>query len=209
MGFPTRTEVDAKARASAYEVEVERGLVEIYRAFPIIPRNAANDSMISEICTTFLGVPKGEVAPTLPTFRSAVEADPTLLGGGGNGVSTETVERQKLRILGDIEKLLAGVMNSFDLRAEIKKLSLQSLEQVQARKAQIIERQRLSKLPTTEIREEIAASRPAPGRYHPYDTLPPEITANELKTILRSHKANLYLRRYGAEQLNDKLFGRI
>jgi hypothetical protein len=208
MGFPTKTEVEEKARAAAYEVEKERNLVEIYKAFPTIPRNMANDQMIEEICAHFLETKVGEVAPTLSTFRSAVEADPSLLGGGSSGVSTEAVARQKLKVLEDIEKLLTGIMSPFDLRAEIKKLSFQSLEQVQARKAQIIERQRLSKLPTAEIREAIAASRPAPGRYHPYETLPADMTADELKKILRSYRANEFLRRFSAAQLNDRLFGR-
>ena len=150
----------------------------------------------------------GEVAPNLSTFRSAVEADPTLLGGGVNGVSIEAVASQKNKVLADIEKLLDGIMTPFDLRNEIKKLSFQTLQQVQARKQQIIERQRLDKLPLSQIREEVAASRPALGRYHPYDTLPPELTATELKTILRSYKANSYQRKFGAAQLNDRLFGR-
>ncbi len=209
MAFPTKAEQDAKAQHAVYEADKGRGLQEIYRAFPIIPRNTANDKMIDEICAHFLSIEIGEVAPTLSTFRSAVEADPTLLGGGGDGVSIEPVAQQKLKILADIEKLLAGIMSPLDLRSELKKLSFWSLEQVQARKQQIIERQRLSKLSSAVIKQELAANRPGPGRYHPYDTLPPELTVNELKTILRSYKANSYLRRFGAEQLNDKLFGRI
>src|SRR5258708_36977272 len=99
-------------------------------------------------------------------------------------------------------------MSPFDLRTEIKKLSFQTLEQVQARKAQIIERQRLSKLPTTEIREAIAASGPKPNRYHPYELLDPNMTADELKKVLRSYRAKEFLRRFSAAQLNDRLFGR-
>jgi len=208
MAFPTKAEQERKAQHAVYDADKERGLQEIYRAFPIIPRNAANDGMIDEICTTFLGVPKGEVAPTLSTFRSAVAADPTLLGGGGDGVSIEPVAQQKQKKILDIEKLLAGIMSPQDLRSELNKLSLWSLEQVQARKQQIIERQRLSKLSSADIKQELAANRPKPNRYHPYEELP-EMTASDLKAVLRSYKSNSYLRRYGAEQLNDKLFGRI
>lgn len=207
--LPTKAEVEKKVHNTEYAQARELGLQECYRAYPIVPRNMANDKMIDEICATFLGTQVGEVAPTLAVFRSAVEADPSILGGGASGVSIEAVASQKNKVLADIEKLLDGIMSPFDLRTEIKKLSFQTLEQVQVRRAQIIERQRLVKLPSSQIRQAVAASRPALGRYHPYDTLPVEITATELKVILRSYKANSYLRRFGAAQLNDKLFGRI
>ena len=49
MSFPTKAEQDAKAQHVVYEADKERGLQECYRAFPIIPRNIANDKMIDFI----------------------------------------------------------------------------------------------------------------------------------------------------------------
>jgi hypothetical protein len=207
MGFPTKAEVEAKAHAIAFEAECARGREEIYRAYPIIPRNEANNGMIDEICATFLGAGKGEIAPSLSTFRSAVEADPTILGKG-HGVAIEPVEMQKRNVLADIEKLLTGIMTPFDLRTEIKKLSFQSLEQVRARREQIVERQRLDKMSVTQIREEQKAAQPKQHRYFPYELLPAEMTADELKKVLRSYRANEFLRRFSAAQLDDRLFGR-
>src|SRR6266481_1493150 len=156
-----------------------------------MPRSTANEGGVETYCAEFLEVAVGEVAPDLATFRSVVEEDPSILKGEGKYHLTITpVALQTAKVLDDIETLLTGIMSPLALRAEIKKLSFWSLEQLKARKAQITERQRLSKLPVAEIKQEIAASRPAQSRYFPYDTLPADLTATELKTILRSYKAN-------------------
>jgi hypothetical protein len=221
MAFPTKADQDAKAQHAVYEADKERGLQEIYRAFPVIPRNTANDKMLDEICATFLGVQVGEVAPTLPTFRSAVEADPSLLGSGSSGVSIEPVEQQKRKVLGDIERLLDGIMSPFDLRTEIKKLSFQTLQQVQARRAQIIERQRLVKLPSSQIKQELKASRPKALRYPPYENLGEYITPRgsvqsvrcDSAYLLNLVKTNFYEYRYlvdrfGSAQITARQQGR-
>jgi len=207
MKYPTKVDIDQKAHDAEFAAARERGFQDIFREYEIIPRNVANENGVEELCGKFLSVQVGEIAPDLATFRSVVEEDQSILKGK-HRISIEPVAQQKLKILGDIEKLLTPVMSSLDLRSELKKLSFWSLEQVQARKQQIIERQRLSKLSSTAIKQELAANRPKLNRYHPYEELP-EMTASDLKAVLRSYKSNSYLRRYGAEQLNDKLFGRI
>jgi hypothetical protein len=206
MTFPTKVEVDLKVHTAEYEVAQEQGLAECYRAFPIIPRSTGNDLMIDEICSAFLGVTRGEVAVTLAVFRSAVEVDPSLLGcNGGSGVYTEPVAKQVQKLLAEIEELLTGKMTPSDLASELKKLSFWTVPQLRARKQQILERQRLSKFSADEIRKEVAASRPQPHRYHPYDLLPGEVTATNLKKILGSGSARQYVRRFGTTQLNDRL----
>jgi hypothetical protein len=93
MTFPTKVEQDQKARSAAYDAAREEGLAAIYAAYPIIPRHIANDVMIDCICAEFLGLQAHQVAPNLDVFRSAVEAQPSLLGGS-TGVSIEPVEKQ-------------------------------------------------------------------------------------------------------------------
>jgi hypothetical protein len=205
MSFPTKAAVEAKAAQNDYQFARENGLVEIYRAFPTIPRSQANDQMIDEVCSTFLGVERGEVAPTLAIFRSAVEADRSIIAGKGSGVFIEPVAKQAQKLLAEIEELLTNAMSPFDLAAELKKLSFWTVPQLQARKQQIRERQRLHKFSVDEIRKEVAASRPQPHRYHPYDLLPRDVTATELKRILASSSARQYVRRFGTLQLNDRL----
>jgi hypothetical protein len=220
MTFPTKQEVEQKAHNAAYAVAREQGLRECYAAYPFILRCIANDGMIEEACNAILGVEKNEVAPTLAAFRTAAEADPTILKGT-NGIAIESVEQQKLKILHDIEKLLDGIMSPFDLRTEIKKLSFQTLQQVQARRAQIIERQRLAKLPSSQIKQELKASRPKALRYPPYENLGEYITPRgsvqsvrcDSAYLLNLVKTNFYEYRYlvdrfGSAQITARQQGR-
>jgi hypothetical protein len=204
MSFPTREEVNQKARDAEYAIAREQGLIECYRAYPVITRDISNDRMIEEICSAFIG---DKVAPTLAVFRSAVEERPSLLGGG-SGVHIQPIEVQKRKVLAEIEELLTGIMSPLDLKSELGKLQFWSVEQVIARKQQIVERQRLSKMAVPQIKQELEAGRPKLHRYHPYDQLP-DITAADLKKILRTHEARVYLRRFGSAQLNDRLLGRF
>jgi hypothetical protein len=220
MKYPTKAEVDQKAHDIAFEAATQHGIDNILREYGDVPRSDANIKGIKEICAEFLGVQVGEIAPDLPTFRSAVEADPTILK---RRLCLMPAAQQKLEILDDIEKLLEGVMSPFDLRAELKKVSFQSLEQVHARKAQIIERQRLSKLSSTAIKQELAASRPRDERRYPgYPNLPEMIVPPGQVQAVKCNTAYLlglakndfyeYKRlctRFGSEQITARQRGEI
>lgn len=201
MAFPTKFEVEAKQRSAEYAAAREEGLAAIYRAYPTIPRHMANDVMIDHICAHFLGLETYQVAPSLSVFRSAVEEQPDLLGGS-SGVAIEPIEKQKQKIISEIEELFSNAMSRFDLKIELSKLSHQTLEQVQARKAQIIERQRLSKLSVSQIKAELDAARPAPKVVH----LPEEITREKIHAMQSWEVRNL-VKKYGSA-VNDRLFGR-
>ena len=98
------------------------------------------------------------------------------------------------------------VVDDIGQRLDVTKLSLSELRK---HVAQIDENRRLQTLSANEIRAEEAAKTPKESRRHPpYDNLPDELTANELTKFLRGPEARKLLRRHGAENLNDRLYGR-
>jgi hypothetical protein len=198
MKYPTKVEQDYKASEAEYAAAREHGLQQIYRAYPMIPRSTANDTGIEEICVMFSGA---SVAPDLPTFRSAVETDPSILKGQ-HRIYIEPVERQKIRVIDEIEDLLSN-WHPHDLKTEISRLRFQTLEQVQARRQQIIEERRLRKMSATAIKDELQASRPVPKAQF----LPVEITKETIHAMPSGQIREL-IRKYGASTVNSRLFGR-
>jgi hypothetical protein len=207
MAFPTKVEQDQKIRSAEYNRAREAGLAAIFAAYPIMPRHQANELMVEEICAAYLGVNylTDAPAPTLAVFRSAVEADPSILG---NGVAIEPVAAQKIKIMAEIEELLMGAMSPFDLKIELGKLKYQSKDQLIARRNQIIERQRLSRLSSSEIRAEIKASRPQPQRFEGYATLPSEFDAKYLRG-LTAFEFRRAIAKYSSPQIDARLRGEI
>lgn len=198
MKYPTKVEQDYKASEADYAAAREHGLQQIYRAYPMIPRSTANDTGIEEICVMFSGA---SVAPDLPTFRSAVEAAPSILKGQ-HRIYIESVGVQKAKVIDEIEELLSN-WHPHDLKTELTKLRFQSLEQVQARKAQIIEERRLRKMSATAIKDELQAGRPVPKA----KVLPPEITKKHINEM-RSFEIRQLIKEYGPNTVNDRIFGR-
>jgi hypothetical protein len=198
MKYPTKVEQDWKATEADYAAARQRGLQQIYRAYPMIPRSTANDTGIEEICVMFLGA---SVAPDLPTFRSAVEAAPSILKGQ-HRIYIESVEVQKAKVIDEIEELLSN-WHPHDLKTELTKLRFQSLEQVQARKVQIIEERRLRKMNVSAIKHELQAGRPGPKA----QILPVEITKETIHAMPSGQIREL-IRKYGASTVNNRLFGR-
>jgi hypothetical protein len=205
MSFPTKAAVDAKIMAVNYEIEKERGLIDIKRAFPDVMRCTGTDNMIVEICSKFVGA---DVAPSLPVFRSAVEEDPTVL----NALSTTTVPKQIRALLDEVEGLLRSVSANTDaiVRSEMAKLRYATLEELTARRDRIVEAQRLSRLSVPQIKAELKNSRPTNHRYHPYSLLPPpsELPSAALYKMFRDGDARKIVRMYGSPQCTDRLQGR-
>ncbi len=206
MKYPTKVEQDWKASEADFAAAKERGLQQIYHAYPVIPRSDANDTGIEELCAEFYGHGTlGYPAPDLSTFRSIVEADPSILTGKHGRLIIEPVERQKIRVIGEIEELLSH-WHPHDRKTELTKIRFQSLAEVQARKSQILEERRLRPMSATAIRKELQDARPKPQA----KVLPPEITkekihamsSHEIRKLIRDNGPN------GASVVNDRLFGR-
>jgi hypothetical protein len=88
---------------------------------------------------------------------------------------------------------------------ERKKMSFWTVEQLRSRLNEIIEKQRLQKLSSGQIRQELQASRPQPTRV----VLPAEYTKERLmdRNFPTSEFKNL-IRTFGADACNDRLNGR-
>jgi hypothetical protein len=201
MKYPTQDEQNQKAREAEFASAKERGLQQIYHAYPVIPRSDANDAGIEELCANFYGNDTlGYPAPDLPTFRSIIEAEPDILTGKHGRLVIEPVERQKSRVIDEIEELLSN-WHPHDLRTELTKLRFQSLEQVQARKVQIIEERRLRKMNVSAIKDELQAGRPVPKA----QILPVEITKDKIHAMPSGQIREL-INKYGASAVNDRLF---
>jgi hypothetical protein len=203
MKYPSRKEQDWKANEAEFAAAKEQGLQQIYHAYPVIPRSDANDAGIEELCANFYGNGTlGYPAPDLPTFRSIIEAEPDILTGKHGRLIIEPVERQKIRAIAEVEVLLSR-WHPHDLKTELTKLRFQSLEQVQARRQQIIEERRLRKMSATAIKGELQAGRPVPKA----QILPVEITKETIHAMPSGQIREL-IRKYGASTVNNRLFGR-
>jgi hypothetical protein len=210
MKYVSKRDLEVKKHDADWNEARERGLQDIYRAYPTIPRSTANDSAILELTSEYWGHDTlGFPAPDLLTFRSIVEADPQILKGQ-HQIYIEPVERQKIKVIDEIEELLTGIMSPLDIKTEIGKLKYQGLDAAKARKTQIEERQRLSKLSVPAIRKEIVEARPKPHKYMPYDLLPPpsELPAADLVRMLKTGDARKIVRKHGSDQINDRIFNR-
>jgi hypothetical protein len=172
MSFPTKVDQDQKTRAAEFGDAYQRGLAAIYAAYPIIMRNQANDSMIGFICAEYLGLQTHQVAPTLDVFRSALEADPNLLGSvNGNGVATKDISKQRTELIDDICDLLrapdpsgrGGKYSAFNIDSVRTRMASWSLDALKERKAEITREQDLVKKPISELKAIVADSRPVYG----------------------------------------------
>jgi hypothetical protein len=98
------------------------------------------------------------------------------------------------------------IITSLGERIDINTLTL---PQLRKHAATVATNRRQQAMTADEIRAEEAAKTPKDTRRHPpYADLPLEITANELNRLLRGPDARRLLRKHGAENLNDRLYGR-
>ena len=211
MKYPTQSELDARKRDAEFASAKERGLQQIYHAYPMIPRADANDTGIEELCAEFYGHGTlGYPAPDLPTFRSIVEADPQILKGTSR-LYIEPVERQQITVIDEICELLrspdgtgkGGRYSEAALNNERKRLQMLSKEQLITRRNEVLEKQRLAGMSVGAIRQELAANRPPQQA----KALPPEVTKASMHA-LPSHEIRKLIRQYGASTVNDRIFGR-
>jgi hypothetical protein len=203
--FRTQEMQDRAVEAARVENAKKQCIAEVYAARQDFRRCVANDKAIIEVIERWTGNP--DVLPTKAIFDEALLENPEEI----NNFARQSLGRAHGHLVSEILTLLAAggsYHDAFTLKAEENKLKHFSLEALRVRRDEIVEKQRLSKLSVTQIRQEQAAAQPKTHRYHPYELLDPQITADGLKKILRSSEARMYLRRFGSAQLNDRLFGR-
>ncbi len=96
-----------------------------------------------------------------------------------------------------------GRYSEVALANERKRLQTFSMDQLIARRDEIVEKQRLQKLSAGQIRQELQASRPAPQ----VKVLPAEITRERIHAM-PSIQIRKLIRDFGANVVNDRIFGR-
>jgi hypothetical protein len=125
-------------------------------------------------------------------------------------VPTESEVKQNL--IDEIMDLLQATNDSawqdrHTRNTEIKKMAFWSQESLQARLAEILEKQRLHKLSGSEVREQLAQQRVAQQPVAARKILPDEFTRSRIHSM-RSDEIKALIRNWGADATNDRLFGR-
>jgi len=198
MSFPTKAEQEAQEAQAQFTRETQAGIDAIVAAHPEISRVEANIFMIISICAEYIG--DASIPPTLAIFNEALKVDPSLLG---TAICITPVAATKKRIISEIAELLQNARDPYELKAEIARCGHMSLEQVIARRDQIIARRKMSQMSTTDLRKIVSDSRPATQT----KTLPPEITADVIRKA-SSNQIRQWIRTTSAQTVNNRLFGR-
>jgi hypothetical protein len=204
MKFKTQETLRAERAQSQHQLLEDKFVNDVYQAFPTLVRCTATTKMVLEAIYQFAGTT--DVVPTLELFKVLLDANPEFFQ---SSLPNQRLEQRKAALVDDIVNLLAtgGKYTSFDLASERKRLSTNQfdVQKLEARKADILEKQRLNKFSTTELREQLANQRAANAPQRP--VLPPEITAAVIKKLPPAGIKDL-IHRFSAVAVNDRLFGR-
>jgi hypothetical protein len=201
-----------------FDAEQERGLGAIYKAYPSIKPCMATKSLVIDLVRTFLG-DDGTLPVTLENFRSMLEQNPDAL----NTLVIESPQKQNEALIGEICELLrsadgtgrGGKFSDAALKSERHKMLWWTRDQLQQRLNQIVEAQRLAKLPAAQIKADLAAARRDVRPYTGYPTLPKTIVPRgqvtavvcDSKYLQSLHPEDLrrMSRLYSQQQINDRL----
>jgi hypothetical protein len=197
--FKTQADVQQRQADSEFQRQVRVGLDQIYTKHQKFRPCEANDRFIVEFCSRFVGA---DVAPTLAIFELALEENP------GTKFAVQHVENQKEAIIDQIIHLLGtgGKYTSFDLQTERKRLSTFSRDALIARREDIKEKQLLNKIPVRELQRQVHNHYSVQNQR---PTLPAEYTSERIKDrSFPVSELKRLIRMYGADIVNDRLFGR-
>jgi hypothetical protein len=147
------------------------------------------------------------------TYKQALEAHINITGER-DSIATRKMVFERKKVADEAKELteLRNHLRHFRIVTNLgERINVEALSLPQLRKhaATIAENRRQQRLTADQIRTEEKAKAPKdPRRNPPYDDLPANITAVELNKLLRGPDARKLLRRHGAENLNDRLYGR-
>ena len=118
-----------------------------------------------------------------------------------------STEETRADLINEIIDLLAtgGKYSSFDLQNERKRMSANqwTVEKLTQRRDEIVEKQRLARLSTDEIRQQLQAQRP-----QSQDTvLPAEYTAERIRGM-RAAEVKFLVKQFSVDAVNDRLANR-
>jgi hypothetical protein len=204
MKFRTQETLRAERAQSQHQFWEDKFVNDVYQAFPTLVRCTATTKMVLEAIYQFAGTT--DVVPTLELFKVLLDANPEFFQ---SSLPNQRLEQRKTELINDIIELLAtgGKYTTFDLATERKRMTANQWDvtKLEARKADILEKQRLNKFSAPELREQLANQRAANAPQRP--VLPPEITAAVVKKLPPAGIKDL-IHRFSVVAVNDRLFGR-
>lgn len=192
-----------------FDTDSQRGLENIWREFPEVPRHEAATKFIASYCDPF--------PINLDGFRMALE-NPDFC----KGLQMQSIKDQKLELIEEIAALLSmkngGGFDDHALQAEKKnRLQWQSVDELTKRRDSILRERELRKKPLAEIRQIVRDSVPPPG----YPKLPRTfVPSGQVQSVPLDSKYLTHLVRndretytrlariYGVAQLNDRIQGK-
>jgi hypothetical protein len=204
MKFKTAVAVEQERAQTQHQMLENKCVEDVYQSFPQLVRCTATSKMILEAIYEFAGTTS--VVPTMELFKVMLEANPEFFRAS---LPNQPVAKRREDLIEEIIGLLGknGSYSKFNLDTERKRLSVNQWDvaKLEARKAEILEKQRLAKFSTTELRQQLAADRAANAPQRP--TLPAEIDAAAIKQMSPAGIKDL-IRRFGVAVLNARIAGR-
>ncbi|OLB26324.1 MAG: hypothetical protein DMG41_05445 [Acidobacteria bacterium] len=198
----TAADLNQDRAAVAHAARIERGIREVYAAFPDLCVNDANSNMIRHWCSQFSGVQ--DAVPSVPLFRAARDANREEwrktfvlkpIADQINGLIDEIVGM--LRTHGShSEKSLAAKKQN--------QLSCFSRQQLLDYRDQLRLKQEFNRLPASDLKQKLARFRESEARMAS-NALPEEWSASRLKGNVELLKHAC--RRFGVEAVNARLRG--
>jgi hypothetical protein len=171
-----------------FENESRRGWTQILQLYPLND-HTANYLAVKEYCDP-LPISVGGYRLMLDNPRAAASLD-----------LTDNTKRIIDEIIGLLRE--RGSYTDIDLKNQKSKLRFMTKTEIRARRDEIVEKQRLSKLSSTAIRQELKANRPVLQ----VKVLPAHITKAAIHAM-DSNQVRRLIREYTAAVVNNRLFGR-
>jgi hypothetical protein len=173
MGYRTQNQENEAMEAAKMESAKKETIAAVYDKHQDFVRCEANDRAIIEAIVRW--TQNVDVLPTAELFEIALEADP----GSTKEFARQPIAHIREQIVEEILDLLAsknggrdGKFDSFNLRSEEARMKPWSLEALRQRLSDIKVRQRMAAAPVSELKKFVADSRPKPGLFPGWPTLP-------------------------------------
>jgi len=200
---------DVREAQAQFDADSQRGLQNIWREYPEVPRHEAAIKWIGSYCDPFpINLESFRIAMQNPDFRK--------------GLQLQSVDEQRREVMDEIVELLSvkggGGFDAHALQAERRnRLQWQSLDELIARRDSILRERELRKMPLDEIKQIVRDPVPPPG----YPKLPRTfvpggqvqsvpLDSQYLIHLVRNDREvyNRLARLYGNGQINARIQGR-
>lgn len=206
MTFVTKQDLDSRQMDEKFEAQCQAGLEDIYKAYPTLVRCEATSKEIRRLIADFMEGTFQSTVPTQPLF------DLMITTNGPCGLPVKSIQDQCDELIDAICELLrnpqggtsGGKYSDHNLKTyRTNVLRFQTKEALQARKAEILEAQRLAAMSPEAIKAQLKAQR---HEEIMSGKLPSEFTKEVL--VQNIAKLKFCVRNWGMKAVNDRLAGR-